>query len=106
MLYFALERRFDHHGNQVHRNPSRSAMESNDASAFYRYADFGTGKLPAKETISFVRAPMRMALLVLALSAVTGLAACKVSLGSVNLDTIENPRGWDPGSSDGRPDDR
>jgi hypothetical protein len=53
-----------------------------------------------------MRTPIRTALLLMALSTVTGLAACKVSLGSVNLNEIENPRDWDARSSGGRPIDR
>jgi len=50
-----------------------------------------------------------MILLLLALSSASGLAACNLTFGSVNLDRVESPRNWDgwsEGKTSGRPVDR
>lgn len=73
---------------------SSGLMEINDATAILRDAEFEIGSLQKEEKISIMRTPIKMLMLLLALSSVSGLAACHISLGSVDLGAIEHPRDW------------
>jgi len=82
-----------------------SLMEINDAAAIF---SDNTG-IRTEETMFVMNPTIRTLLLLLALTSASGLAGCHITLGSVDLDRIENPRDWSGhsgGGGAGRPVDR